>query len=228
MKNNNFLNKFKKVIWILTPFILLATIIILLMKHYKPEEECFDCNELQEKIDNIEQKIKDKDCLDCNWENIDDIENDTIIDGKVVSKPTENCRVHFSGLLMGGKGVANHISQIYKVDNKSEYVGEGEYTDNRRAFPKSVSTTFDGIAIDSGTRLIIYSGPNFTERVLLDVTGPTIINNSLWRDDSRYAHCNTDRYPPELEATYPPSVRQWSSENMHSWSFGSCKIICNE
>jgi cell division protein FtsL len=62
---NNFSHKFKKVIWILTPFILLAIIIILLMKHYKVEEDCFDCYELQEKIDNIEQKIKDKDCLDC-------------------------------------------------------------------------------------------------------------------------------------------------------------------
>ena len=70
----NFLDKFKKVIWILTPFILLTVIIILLMKHCKVEEECFDCNEMQEKIDNIEQKIKDKDCLDCDWENIDENE----------------------------------------------------------------------------------------------------------------------------------------------------------
>ncbi|MBM3453613.1 MAG: hypothetical protein FJX80_00545 [Bacteroidetes bacterium] len=142
--------------------------------------------------------------------------------------PRENCRVHFTGGIMGGKAVSNNISKIYRVDNMSEYVGEGEYTDNRMAFPKAVRTTFDGIAIDSGTRLIIYSGPNFTGRVLLDVTGPRIINNSLWRNDSRYAHCNTDRYPQELEATYPPSVRQWSSENMHSWSFGSCKITCRQ
>ena len=48
----------KKVIWILTPFILIAVIIILLMKHCEREEECLDCNELQEKIDNIKQKIK--------------------------------------------------------------------------------------------------------------------------------------------------------------------------
>ena len=52
-------------------------IIILLMKHCKVEEECLDCDALQEKIDNIEQKIKDKDCLDCDWENIDNTENDT-------------------------------------------------------------------------------------------------------------------------------------------------------
>lgn len=71
---NNFMNKFKKVIWILTPFILLAVIIILLMKYYQVEKKCFDCNEMQKKIDNIEQKIRDKDCLDCNWENINNNE----------------------------------------------------------------------------------------------------------------------------------------------------------
>ena len=66
MKNkNSFMKKFKKVIWILTPFILLTVIIILLMKHCEAEEECLDCDALQETIDNIEQKIKDKDCLDC-------------------------------------------------------------------------------------------------------------------------------------------------------------------
>jgi hypothetical protein len=77
MKKNNFIDKFKKVIWILTPFILLAVIIILLMKHCEAEKECFDCNEFQEKINNIEDNIKGKDCLDCDWENINDIENDT-------------------------------------------------------------------------------------------------------------------------------------------------------
>ena len=49
-------------------------IIILLMKYYQVEKKCFDCNEMQNKIDNIEQKIRDKDCLDCNWENINNNE----------------------------------------------------------------------------------------------------------------------------------------------------------
>ena len=68
-KRNSILDKLKKVIWILTPFILLAVIIILFIKHCEPEEGCLDCNDMQEKIDNIEQKIKDKDCLDCDWKN---------------------------------------------------------------------------------------------------------------------------------------------------------------
>jgi len=72
MKRTNFIEKLKKVIWILTPFILITIIFMLLFRCCN--SECFDCNELQEKIDNIEQKIRDKDCLDCNWENIDGIE----------------------------------------------------------------------------------------------------------------------------------------------------------
>ena len=76
MRKNNFIDKFKKVIWILTPFILITIIFILLFRCWN--SECFDCNEMQEKIDNIEQKIRDKDCLDCNWdESIE--ENDTTI-----------------------------------------------------------------------------------------------------------------------------------------------------
>ena len=78
MKRTNFIEKLKKVIWILTPFILITTIFMLLFRCYYLG--CSDCNELQKKIDTIEQKIRDKDCLDCNWdESIE--ENDTIIAG---------------------------------------------------------------------------------------------------------------------------------------------------
>jgi hypothetical protein len=128
---------------------------------------------------------------------------------------------------MGGIKNPMNISEIYKEDEWSEYVGEGEYPDNTLAFPKAVQSTFDGIAVDSGTRLIIYSGKNLSGQILLDVQGPKIINNSIWRSDSRYAHCNTDVYPPELQKTYPQKVREWSNGNMHDWSFGSCKIICS-
>ena len=78
MKRTNFIEKLKKVIWILTLFVLITTISMLLFRCRN--FECFDCNELQKKIDNIEQKIRDKDCLDCNWdESIE--ESDTIIAG---------------------------------------------------------------------------------------------------------------------------------------------------
>ncbi len=143
-------------------------------------------------------------------------------------KPKANCRVHFSGGLMGGKFDDVGISKIYVEDRLSEYVGSGHYPSNESAFPKAVRTTFDGIAIDKGTRLIIYSKPNFKGTILLDVTGPAIINNVKWKDDDSYKYCNTETYPSDLQANYPQSVRKWSSSNMETWSTGSCKIECAE
>lgn len=140
--------------------------------------------------------------------------------------PQENCRVFFSGLIVGGKAVQANISEVYVLDGSSEIVGAGDYPDNTKAFPNSVSTTFDGIAIDAKTRLIIYSKPNFQGKVLLDIDGPVIINNTIWKNDTRYNHCNTDIFPAKLQDTYPESVRRWSNSNMHDWSFGSCKIMC--
>jgi hypothetical protein len=128
---------------------------------------------------------------------------------------------------MGGEYDDVGISKIYKTDHASEYVGSGEYKSNEEAFPKAVAQTFDGIAIDKGTRLVIYSEKNFKGSVVLDVTGPAIINNVMWKDDPRYSHCNTDTYSGELQRNYPQSVRKWSRTNMRPWSFGSCKITCD-
>jgi hypothetical protein len=142
-------------------------------------------------------------------------------------KPKEGCRAFFTGLVVGGQFLDTHISQVYKEDQYSEYVGAGEYPDNEKTFPKAVATTFDGIAIDSGTRVIIYEEKDFKGKVLLDKTGPAIINNIKWRDDSRYSHCNTDTYPEPLQSNFPQSVREWSKTDMQKWSFGSLKVICN-
>ncbi len=158
-------------------------------------------------------------CCDCQTQ----ITEDTI-----PQQARANCRVHFSGLIMGGEPVYNNISEIYVEDDFSEYVGAGYYAENQRAFPKSVQSTFDGIAIDRGTRLIIYEKSNYNGKILLDVQGPVIINNVKWKNDPRYAHCNHDNYSPNLQDVYPQNVRFWSETNMHDWSYGSCKIICNQ
>jgi hypothetical protein len=75
--------------------------------------------------------------------------------------PVANCRVHFSGLLMSDRTVTSNpevfYTKIYEEDIYSEFVGAGEYPDNEVAFPKSIDWTFDGIAVDSNTRLVIYS-----------------------------------------------------------------------
>ena len=130
---------------------------------------------------------------------------------------------------MGGvSDPQNGISKIYEMDSISEYVGEGDFPQTEKAFPKAVFHTFDGIAIDKGTRLVMYSKPYYKREVFLDVVGPKIILNVIWKNYSLYNHCLNDVFPLDLEQNYPRSVRMGSSENMHKWSFGSCRIICEQ
>lgn len=142
--------------------------------------------------------------------------------------PRKNCRVYFSGTLVSDEPVEGHISVIYVVDKYSEYVGDGEYPDNKVAFPKAVATTFDGIAIDKGTRLIIYSKKNFEGEVLLDITGPALINNIKWQSNVYIKNFQTKTFKGDLEENFPPSCRQWSKNNMNEWDHGSLKIICSQ
>lgn len=140
--------------------------------------------------------------------------------------PKENCGVHFSGLILSDEASNVGISRIFDNDPGGEYVGSGYYPDNTKAFPNAVDKTFDAIAVDNGTHLILYSQPNFKGKVLLDVVGPILISNVLWKDDIRYNSVAYKTFTPDLQALFPVSRRQWSSENMHDWSTGSCKIIC--
>jgi hypothetical protein len=179
------------------------------------QQDCINDKNFNQTVESIKAKIDS--CCDC---------NDKPKVKPPLYVPRENCRVHFSGLLMGGRFIDNYVSKIYEVDRYSEYVGEGDYPDNSKAFPKSVYNTFDGIAIDSGTRLIIYSGKNFSGKVLLDVEGPKIINNVFRKNLSIALQVHDEKYPSYLENKYPKSVREWSISNMIDWNSGSCKIIC--
>lgn len=145
---------------------------------------------------------------------------------EVSEAPKEGCRAFFSGLLISDEFLENHISLIYQVDPYSEYVGCGQYPKNTKAFPKSVKTTFDGIAIDRNTRVIIYSKKNFRGKILLDKTGPAIINNGAWRNDERINNFTTKKFKEPLETNFPPECRIWSDTNMNKWSKGSVKISC--
>jgi len=141
-------------------------------------------------------------------------------------EPEGDCRAHFSGVLMDdGTGTSGWFSEIYVIDQYSEYVGVGEYPINRQAFPKAVNTTFDGIAIDAGTKVTIYSGENFTGSILYEKVGPAVVNNYIWQDRSEAANAMATWSEP-LQSNYPQSVREWSGSNMHDWSFGSLVVEC--
>lgn len=163
------------------------------------------------------------------------------------STPKENCRVHFSGILMSDQVLPppqqasppespgeNDVTytKIYVEDAYSEFVGAGDYPDNEVAFPKSVANSFDGIAVDHGTTLKIWSGKNFTGNLLLWVTGPALIYNVKWATGSDFYrdHYQNDKkrtFSEPLQSNYPQNKRIWSSSDMHNWGLGSCKIICS-
>ena len=144
---------------------------------------------------------------------------------QIINNPTEGCRVFFSGVLLSDQYKKDWFSEIFVVDKYSEYVGAGEYPDNTQAFPKSVASTFDGIAIGKGTRVVIYEKKDFKGKVLLDVTGPAIIQNKMYKGSK--PKLNSETYnSDELQSLFPPAVRSWSKTMMHEWSFGSLKIMC--
>lgn len=149
--------------------------------------------------------------------------------GFVIGKPnpSRHCGVHFSGTMLADEKVGTHISTIYVPDDFGEYVGDGRYPSNKVAFPKAVKYTFDAIAVDAGTNLIIYEKPDFQGKVLLDVHGPCLINNVKFQNDSRIKDFQTKTFSPELEANYPPSCRKWSDSDMNAWDFGSSIITCD-
>jgi len=149
-----------------------------------------------------------------------------------VQPPRQSCRVFVSGIFISDVPVKKTASGIYQVDQFSEYVGEGAYPDNATAFPKAVASTFDGIAIDKGTRVIIFSGKDFTGDTVLNMEGPAMINNGRWRYDFRYLfffkEWQIKRFSPALEAVFPPNTRVMSKSDMNEWSKGSIKIICDK
>ena len=120
----------------------------------------------------------------------------------------------------------SYTSEVYVEDRFSEYVGPGLYTDNTLAFPKAIATTFDGIAIDKGTKVTIYSQKDFKGEILYEKVGPAIINNSIWRDYDVYRKPVERSWKEPLQTIYPQSVREWSVGNMHPWSNGSLMVEC--
>ncbi len=178
-------------------------------------------------IDN-EETIRNKKISNLQSQKSRTIPLDPDFEPRNVKPPKENCRVHFSGTLLSDRYINNHISLIYSPDRYGEYVGEGEYPNNANAFPHAVDRTFDAIAVAKGTRVILYSKPNFQGKVLLDVTGPALINNVKWKNDARIGGFKTRNFKEPYESLFPKSCRRWSSENMNKWSKGSVKVICNK
>jgi hypothetical protein len=145
-------------------------------------------------------------------------------DFMLVKKAMKDHIVHFSGGLISGFQDPG-CSKAFIDDAYSNFLPPGKYDLIATSLPKAVSSTFDGIAIPPDTRLIIYSGANFTGNVLLNVTGPVIINNLIWEEVDLYSGANKKYYEADLQKTFPPEHRYWSASDMHLWQNGSLEVI---
>lgn len=133
--------------------------------------------------------------------------------------------VHFSGGLIYDEFQNHGFSKAFHEDRFSEMLGIGRYNSISQAAPKASRHTFDGIAIPANVRLVIYQGHNCTGEVLLDITGPAIVNNNLWTFEFNYRNANSKEFIPEIQSLYPQEVRKWSATNMHTWNSGSMEIM---
>ncbi len=136
--------------------------------------------------------------------------------------------VHFADALIMDEEKEEWWVVAFVDDDYSDILGPGDYNDTDAAIPDVVSGTWDGIAIRTGVRLIVYSDLNFTGDVLLDKTGPAIINSRQFEDNEPSYKKMLEDWSGLLQAEFPQSVREWSDPDkvvMKYWEGGSFKII---
>lgn len=101
------------------------------------------------------------------------------------SCPTQSCFFWVSGTMPSERDSGTNEARIGGA-HVSNIVGPGNYPDaagdttTPGPFLTAAMGSFDGIAIGSNTRVIIYDGPNYTGSVLLDQHGPKVLNNCLF------------------------------------------------
>ena len=133
-------------------------------------------------------------------------------------------KIHFSGLLISDMRQDNLSSGAFSKDPYSDFIKPGKYNLITNLLVYSSYQTLDGIAVPANIRLVIYSEPNFKGTILLDVTGPAIVNNGSKKNTPDAAEIQTHAFTMPLQAHFPPSVRTWSRSDMKSWENGSMEI----
>lgn len=130
-------------------------------------------------------------------------------------------KIHFSGLQIADQRLDDTTSCAFSDDPWSDFIAAGKYPHIERTLIYSVFHQIDGIAIPPGTRLIVYSRQDYKGTVLLDITGPAIVNNA-----GGVSELQSRVFTPSLlESTFPAAARTISASDMHGWSSGSMEII---
>ncbi len=143
------------------------------------------------------------------------------------SKTHEMHMVQFTGALISDESSATKWTSkaLDRSDQYSSFLQLGKYNTLEKVLETARKLTMDGIAIPADTRLIVYKGKNLSGEVLLDITGPAIVNNSIYLDfGGGYYTVNMKNFIPELQTYFPQAVRTWSTTNMREWVNGSLEV----
>jgi len=138
------------------------------------------------------------------------------------------CGLHVTGGLAGGSCVSGWVVTAEQVNTcfsfkESDYIVPGSYSSLVSVASNAKAKTFDGIVIPSGFALTVFKEPGFNGEILLDTTGPAIINNIKWisTPGSGFLTNSWNSADSALVAKYPENVRFWSGSDMHAWPGGS-------
>ncbi|MDR5655336.1 hypothetical protein [Ruixingdingia sedimenti] len=140
------------------------------------------------------------------------------------------------------------INRTYKGETLGgSNLGFGEYPDllGTKESPgpfRPAAFSLDSVAIGNATRVIVYSGKNFTGKIIADLHGPQVLVNgytsrriskefedSIFNDDWSYAGPLFDQFPPSTRR-YIGEVGgpdPGSGAPLFDWANGSAKVICD-
>lgn len=137
--------------------------------------------------------------------------------------PTNSQYVHFAEFLLGDESIRGYSTKINEETDESHILGSGEFSDADSILENINS--IDGIAISENVRLIAYSDKNFEGDVIIDITGPVLLNDvSLAISDDDYKIIHSKTFTNGLQDKYPTHYRIWLYEPNRIKS-GSFKII---
>ena len=143
------------------------------------------------------------------------------------SKGNQMRMVHLTGALMSDESSSSKWTSkaLDMSDQHSSFLQIGKYNTLGVVLKKAHDFTLDGIAIPANTRLIVYKEQNCSGEILLDITGPAIVNNFIYLDfGGGYYNVNLKEFIPELQPYFPQAVRTWSTTNMREWVKGSMEV----
>lgn len=132
--------------------------------------------------------------------------------------------VHFSSLLISDSSIADLSSEVFHTDSYSNFIPLGQYPVLNGFSWGSTDQTPNGIAIPANVRLVVYSEAHFKGKVLMDVVGPAIINNSSKNNQQITSELHSKAFRAPLQKIFPQNVRKWSANDMKEWYKGSMEI----